>query len=200
MARSKARNLDVPLDLFVGNILGAFARGLCDKIEKAVTKATGRNSTACSAIVHIGSEPGSSIEKLRRMLNLEHSSVVRLLDRLEQAMLVKRTRRVDEDHRKVSIVLTDQGEIEFGRILDARREILNRTLDVMDGSEKSFLMAMIKKLMPEVVDRGDDQHFVCRLCDLEMCPQEHCPVNQAYPENVDEVTKPFRRKVVDYSE
>lgn len=196
MGYTDLRRPNVPRDLFLGNVLGAFSRALCDKMDKAVCTATGRNTTACYAIVQIGSEPGSSIEVLRRMLGLEHSSVVRLLDRLERANLVNRVRGTECDQRKVSIQLTDDGEREFTKILDARREVLDRVLCGVNDVEKAFLLSLMHKVMPKVVECGDDQHIVCRLCDLEKCPQEKCPVNLAYPENMEVVDVPFKRRQV----
>ncbi|MGI9400664.1 MAG: MarR family winged helix-turn-helix transcriptional regulator [Rhizobiaceae bacterium] len=194
MGYTDLKRPNVPRDLFLGNVLGAFSRALCDKMDSAVCSATGRNTTACYAIVQIGSEPGSSIEILRRMLGLEHSSVVRLLDRLEKENLVNRVRGTELDQRKVCVFLTDEGEREFTKILDARREVLDRVMIRVNDVEKSFLLSLIHKVMPQVVDCGDDQHIVCRLCDLEKCPQEKCPVNLAYPENMDEVSAPFTRR------
>ena len=194
MGYTDLKSPNVPRDLFLGNVLGAFSRALCDKMDRAVCVATGRNTTACYAIVQIGSEPGSSIEVLRRMLGLEHSSVVRLLDRLEKANLVSRVRGTECDQRKVCIFLTDEGEREFTKILDARREVLDRAMARLNDADKEYLLSLIHKLMPEVVDCGDDQHIVCRLCDLEKCPQDRCPVNLAYPENMDIVEVPFKRR------
>lgn len=194
MGYTDLKSPNVPRDLFLGNVLGAFSRALCDKMDRAVCAATGRNTTACYAIVQIGSEPGSSIEVLRRMLGLEHSSVVRLLDRLERANLVNRIRGTECDQRKVCIFLTDDGEREFTKILDARREVLDRAMARLNDADKEFLLSLIHKLMPEVVDCGDDQHIVCRLCDLEKCPQDRCPVNLAYPDNMDIVEVPFKRR------
>ena len=50
--------------------------------------------------------------------------------------------------------------------------------------------------MPTVVIGGDDQHFVCRVCELEMCPQEFCAVNGCFEEWKDEATEHgFRRPI-----
>ena len=184
----------IPNDIFVGNILGALTRAVSDKIDNSVTSATGLSTSACFAIVQIGTEPGSSIEELRRMLDLEHSSVVRLIDRLESAGHVVRSKDERRDRRLVRINLTDSGERQFSKILDARAAVLARALNMLDDTEKSVLRSLIAKLMPAVVEAGDDQHIVCRLCDLEACPQCDCPVNLSHVGYEEFPESDFRRK------
>ena len=187
-------------DLFVGNAIGAFSRALCDRMDEAVTTATKLSSSACYAIVQIGSEEDGdealSIEKLRSMLNLEHSTVVRMIDRLQDQELVIRSRGSSRDQRQVVIRLTDTGELYFSKILDARRKVLNQMVSPLDMDEKKTMLELIGKLTPKVVLPGDDQHVVCRLCDLETCRQEICPVNRAFPEHFELPSKPFKRACV----
>ncbi len=184
-------------DLFVGNAIGAFSRALCDRMDQAVTSATKLSCSACYAIVQIGSEEDGdealSIEKLRSMLNLEHSTVVRMIDRLQDQELVIRARGSSSDQRQVVIRLTDAGEKCFSKILDARRGVLNGMVGALDANEKKTIIELIGKLTPHVVHPGDDQHVVCRLCDLEVCRQEICPVNRAFPEYFELPSKPFQR-------
>ena len=191
----KIDNNDVspPADLFVGNIIGAFSRALSDKMDRAVREAAGLSNSACYAIVTIGSEPSASIETLRRMLGLEHSSLVRLIDRMERQGLLQRIRGTCKDLRKVKVSLTDQGENRFTKILAARRKVLENTLSSLTREERGLVSSAIFKMMMSVVDGGDDQHYVCRLCDLESCPQDNCPVNLAYPELYELSEKPFQR-------
>ncbi len=184
----------VSSDLFIGNVIGTFGRALTDKIEQSVCKATGLSPSACHAVVTIGTEPGSSIETLRRMLALEHSSLVRLLNRLQQYGLLERVRGTGTDQRVVKIFLTDDGEACVTKILDARRNILCNALEPLESDERRHFLRLIAKIMPQIVKAGDDQHYVCRLCDLEVCPQEDCPVNLAYPDFFEIPEKPFRRK------
>lgn len=184
---------EVPKEMFLGNIIGAFARALSDKMDRAVTEAVGMSTSASYTIVQIGSEPGSTIDELRRMLALEHSSLVRMLDRLEKMGLVSRQRGTNGDKRSVSISLTELGEECFTRIIDARSGILNRLVQKLSVEDQEHMKQLVDKLTPEIVDLGDDQHYVCRLCNLEACPQEICPVNLAHPGNEDHPETHFRR-------
>lgn len=181
-------------DQFIENIFGAFARALSDKMDNAVQSAVNLSSSACYSIVQVGSEPNSSIETLRRMLALEHSSTVRLINGLEKKGLLQRVRGTAHDRREVRVILTDLGETYFTKILDARRSILESAVARLDLEEKSMMLRLIGKMMPAIVDGGDDQHYVCRLCELEVCPQEICPVNLAHPQFYEVPDKPFKRK------
>ena len=174
-----------PADLYFGNIIGAFSRALSDKMDRAVRKAAGLSSSACYTIVTVGTEPYSSIETLRRMLGLEHSSLVRLIDRMQKQGLLRRIRGIGKDLREVKVTLTERGEDCFSKILTARREVLENAMRSLTCEDRERISAMIHKMMPNVVDGGDDQHYVCRLCDIDACPQENCPVNLAYPELIE---------------
>jgi DNA-binding MarR family transcriptional regulator len=192
-ARSDRKNSRSENELYITNILGAFSRALSDKMDEAVQEATGLGTSACYAIVQAGSEPNASIETLRRMLALEHSSVVRVIDRLETQGLVARHRGSSGDRREVSIALTAGGEDAFTRILEARQNALNAIAKRLSADDRKILGALITKMMPGAVNPGDDQHYVCRLCDLEACPQDICPVNLAHDGHVEMPDRPFRR-------
>ena len=179
--------------LFAANILGAFSRALCDKIEGAICQETGLSPSACAAIITVGTEPNAPIETLRKMLSLEHSSTVRLLTRLEEQGYLMRERGGGGDRREVRVSLTDAGETVFNTILDARGGVLEAALNPLSDAERQQLTGLVRKLMPKVTEPGDDQHYVCRLCDMEVCPQEMCPVNCAFPEFYDAPITPFRR-------
>lgn len=186
---------DISKDDFVGNAVGAFACALSDKIDAAWTKVSGRGITTCYAINQIGSEPGSSIKALTGMLSIEHSSLVRLLDGLERDGLVDRLPDPD-DRRGKKIYLSIEGENLLTEMLNARRRVLQPMTGLLDDQEMQFLFNILEKIMPTVVIGGDDQHYVCRVCELEMCPQEFCAVNGCYEEFKDEPSENgFRRPI-----
>ena len=172
MSIAEKRVISESSDKFVENVFGVFARALCDKMDAAVQGAVKLSSSACYSIVQVGSEPNCSIETLRRMLALEHSSVVRLVSGLEKKGLLQRVRGTAHDRREVSVVLTEEGETCFTKILEARGRILKKAVGRLDA---------------------DEQRYVCRLCDLEVCPQEKCPVNLAHPQFYELPPEPFKR-------
>jgi len=185
--------MSVPADLYVGNVIGAFSRALSDKIDSAIRSAVGLSSSACYAIVQVGTNPHSTIEELRRMLALEHSSVVRLLDRLEKHGILERKRGAAGDQRQVRVKLSEQGEEFFSKILTARRLVLDGVVTSLNCEEKELVSSIIRKLMPNLVNPGDNQRYVCRLCELEVCHHEVCPVNLAHSDFFVLPDNPFRR-------
>ena len=185
---------DITADVFVGNAVGAFARALSDKIDSELTSVAGRSAAACHAISQIGCEPGSSIKSLSRMLGTEHSSLVRLLDHLERDQLIERVNNL-LDKREKKIFLSARGEAVFTAIIKARRRVLLPMTGLLDDVELAAFHTLVEKLFPAVVEGGDDQHIVCRLCELESCPQEICPVNLCFEEWKEIPEQQFRRQV-----
>ncbi len=184
---------DISTDTFVGNALGAFARALSDKIDDAWVLTSGKSTAACYAINQIGCEPGSSIKTLSGMLGIEHSSLVRLLDHLERDGLIERVNdQVDKRGKK--IFLSAKGESLWTDMINARRRVVEPMTGLLDDKELGTLIKLVGKLMPAVVRGGDDQHYVCRLCELEICPQEMCPVNLCFEEWIEIPDEPFKRQ------
>ena len=128
------------------------------------------------------------------MLGVEHSSLVRLLDNLERDGLIK---RIDnkQDKREKHIYLSEQGETMLTELINARRRVMQPVTGLLDEEELQALHLLIEKMTAGVVVGGDDQHYVCRLCELEVCPQEMCPVNLCHEEWYELPEKPFIRKI-----
>lgn len=160
------------------NILAAFALAMTDKIDSAMRgAASGRGGMASAALVQIASDPGLSIERLRTSIGLSHSATVRIVDQLEAAALVVRSRSAAGDSRVAELHLTPRGEDEANAGLAARRAVLDRALQRLGPPDVEALSRLVEKAMGAVVELGADQDVVCRLCDLSACPQERCPVS-----------------------
>ncbi|AYG64919.1 MULTISPECIES: MarR family transcriptional regulator [unclassified Rhizobium] len=158
------------------NLFGAMSLALVDKMEKAFADETGHGPSAIAAIVQIGTEPGITIETLRRMIALSHSATVRLVDQLVASDLVLRAGGVEGDKRARSLQLTESGRALFGRSLAARRAVIDRAFKALKPEETEQLGRLIEKLLPALVDLGDDQDVVCRVCDQGVCDQDRCPI------------------------
>jgi len=139
-------------DLVVGETIGEFANALKDKLDNALTDITGLSPSACSAIVHIGHEPHLPIERLRKLLELQHSSVVRLIDRLEAQGIVSREKGRIRDLRQVSLSLSSIGEEYFSKILKTRHEILNNVIADFSDDEKQTLSHFMMRLTLPVIN------------------------------------------------
>jgi len=117
------------------NLFGAMSLALVDKMEKAFADETGLGPSAIAAIVQIGTEPGLTIETLRRMIALSHSATVRLVDQLVASGLVLRAGGVEGDKRARSLQLTERGRELFERSLAARRSVIHRAFAVLGPEE-----------------------------------------------------------------
>jgi len=158
------------------NIFGALSLALVDKMEKAFADETGLGPSAVAAIIQIGTEPGLTIETLRKLIALSHSATVRLVDQLVAENLVLRAGGVEGDKRAKSLQLTDAGRALFDKSLTARRAVIHRAFTTLDAEETQQLGRLAEKLLPTLVDLGADQDVVCRVCDQEVCDQERCPI------------------------
>jgi len=158
------------------NLFGAMSLALVDKMEKAFADETGLGPSAVAAIIQIGSEPGLTIETLRRMIALSHSATVRLVDQLVTSDLVLRAGSIEGDKRARSLQLTLAGQALFDKSLTARRAVIERAFKALEPEETEQLGRLVEKLLPALVDLGDDQDVVCRVCDQGVCDQDRCPI------------------------
>ncbi len=136
-------------DLVVGETISEFVNALKDKIDNSLTQVTGLSPSACSAIIQIGYEPHLPIERLRKLLELQHSSVVRLIDRLESQGIVQREKGRIRDLRQVSLSLSFIGEEYFTKIIETRRQILDGiTSDFSDDEKQTLSQFMMRLTLP----------------------------------------------------
>jgi len=139
-------------DLIIGDTIGEFANALKDKLDNALTDVTGLSPSACSAIVQIGYEPHLPIERLRKLMELQHSSVVRLIDRLESQGIVKREKGRIRDLRQVSLSLSSIGEDYFTKIVETRRAILDDLISNFSVDEKKTLSHFMLRLKLPIIN------------------------------------------------
>jgi DNA-binding MarR family transcriptional regulator len=158
------------------NIFGAMALALVDKMESAFSAETGLNPSAVAAIIQIGTDPGLSIEALRRIIALSHSATVRLIDQLVAGGLVVRGSGGDSDRRAKALYLTETGQAVFQRNIIVRRAVIERAVGHLTAEEKRSLDGIVGKLLTALVDPGDDHDIVCRVCDVSVCTRERCPI------------------------
>ncbi|MDN2578442.1 MarR family winged helix-turn-helix transcriptional regulator [Aquibium sp. ELW1220] len=158
------------------NVFGAMSLACVDKMEKALASHGGRSPSATAALIRIGTGPGLSIEQLRRMLALSHSATVRLVDQLVAQGLVLRAGAAGRDKRARALALTDEGEAAVRQSLAARRAVLARATEGLTNEERRLLSALVDKILPALVDAGDDSDVVCRICDEGVCVPARCPI------------------------
>ena len=163
----------------IENVVGALAVGLSDALLQGAENLAPEPGQAAAAITLLRHEPGMPIELLRRALHLSHPGTVRLVDRLVKNDLVERRRSL-EDKRAVALHLTDEGEKSCDAILASRQNRLERALKVFSAEERETFGLLAQKLLKSLVENADHGYSVCRLCNLQACPQ--CPVEAALEE------------------
>jgi DNA-binding MarR family transcriptional regulator len=166
--------------LRVENIFGAMSLALVDKMQQAFAADAGLGASAAAAVIQIGTAPGLSVEQLRRIVALSHSATVRLVDQLAANGLVERGGSGDGDRRAKPLRLTAAGEALFRRCLASRRAVIGRAVGRLDAEETRSLAELVEKLLPALVDPGDDGDVVCRVCDEMACVPERCPITHMH--------------------
>jgi MarR family transcriptional repressor of emrRAB len=156
------------------NLLGAFVTGLHDTLSRKLEAESAVSGDASAALVAIGYNEGRTVEYLRRTLTLSHSWTVRVVEKLERDGLVEK--RAGTDKRAVALFLTDQGKRSVGRIVRTRRRCLDEVLAVLTVREHKQLTSMLEPMLGFLTSDFYSGEAICRLCEVDVCPQERCPV------------------------
>ncbi len=159
------------------NLFGVLSLVVADRTEDALAGigvASVSAAAALSALLHFLDEP--SVDLLRQVLGLTSSGTVRLLDRLEDARLVKRG--PGADGRSISVSLTPAGRRVAKRVAAARAGVLNRALAVLSADERQHLEHLVAKVLVGHIRAPGAVRWMCRLCDTHACGREDgaCPV------------------------
>jgi len=160
------------------NLLGAMALGVVDALHSVVEASAGYGGETPAALVTLGVEPGISIKSLRQILNLSHPGTVRLIDRLESQGLVER--RAGTDGRTLALFLTDAGHERRRTILAERRQQLQFVISSLTPEERQQLTTLLEKMLTTMTTTELRSFVICRLCEVEACPSDRCPVEQQY--------------------
>ena len=162
------------------NLLGSLSLAVADRIRQRISADAEIDGEGASCLVAVATfARGSSISQLSRLVALSHSATVRLIDRLEELGLVRRT--AGRDLRSVAVEVTARGARVAAQIQDARAIELEDLLASLSEREREQLCALHEKLLDAAVSLDSAPLRICRLCDVEAC--EHadgwCPVTRA---------------------
>ena len=162
------------------NLLGALALRLSDELERAVRQAAflaESDAAALSALHHLFDSP--SVDLLARALGLSSSGAVRLVDRLEEAGLVRRATAADG--RVTSVTLTPAGRRRAAAVTRARKELMEQALGALTASERRQFGELAGKILVGLIRPPGAKRWTCRLCDVVACgrPGGRCPVYEA---------------------
>ena len=126
-----------------------------------------------------------TIEDLSHVLGLSHSAAVRLVDGLVADGHLARL-PLARDRRAVSLVLTASGRAAARRIIRARAQAVEATLDGLTDAQRRSLTTLAERLTGDLAsrrlgerDRGAPPQggWLCRMCDFGACgrPERRCP-------------------------
>jgi MarR family transcriptional regulator, negative regulator of the multidrug operon emrRAB len=166
-------------DLREANLLGALALAVTDRMQHAVTRATGLGPSAAAALVTLDSPAGStSLDGLAARLSLSHSGTVRLVDRLVRDRLAERT--PGSDQRSVKLALTPLGRRTVRQVREARDAACREFLDLLTDDQRKISTAVQQVVLREIAELPADTGWVCRLCDRQACrhARDGCPLEE----------------------
>lgn len=160
-----------------GNLLGALALVVADRMSDAIGAAARQSetgATALSALLHFLDNP--SIDRLRQVLGLTSSGTVRLVDRLVEAGYVQRG--PGGDGRSRTVTLTAAGREAAEAVAQARAEVLEGALAVLSPDQRTVLDDLAGTMLAGMIREPGATRWTCRLCDTDACGRYEggCPV------------------------
>ena len=162
--------------LRTANLLGALAKEIAARLERHGRQHPNETSSAAAALNVIGFYEGCSNSALSRALGLSHPATVRLVDKLEEAGLVRS--KVGTDKRSVALRLTGPGRTRAREAARQRCVLLGDIIDILTPERRQQLDAIAETLLRSLVLAAADADHICRLCDTRACPPVKCPVHQ----------------------
>jgi DNA-binding MarR family transcriptional regulator len=159
------------------NLLGAFLTGLHDHLGRQIEAASGLPGEGAAALVTIRYNEGCTVEFLRKVLGLSHSWTVRVVEKLQKDGLVEK--RQGSDRRAVALHLTGAGARMVQGIVRSRRRCLDQVLQSLTAREQEHLTPLLERMLAVITVNADTAEAICRLCEVDVCPQGCCPVTQA---------------------
>lgn len=159
-----------------GNMLGALALTVTDRIRAEVNVSLDAGGETAAALVLLGANPALTVAEIAEALGLTHSGAVRLVDRLCVSGLAER--QSGPDARAVHVRLTSAGARQRRRALLRRQAVLDHALQALSPSEEAAFAQMLDKLLRRMLEFPDQGHRFCRLCDEDLCVPHGCPVEE----------------------
>jgi MarR family transcriptional repressor of emrRAB len=159
----------------LANVFGAMALSLVTDMVNVLEDSKLQSASHCAAVMVIVQQPGLSIDKLRKVLQLSHSGTVRVVDRLVAVGLA--IREAGPDGRTVRLSATRAGRKEFEAISERRLERLKIALKTLTLEEKRQAGVISAKLLCGSASTVFEAQHICRLCYQSVCVQRGgCPV------------------------
>jgi len=164
-------------DARTANLLGAFLTGLHDHMSVRLEQESAIGGDGPAALVAIAYNEGRTVEFLRKTLTLSHSWTVRVVEKLEKAGLVQK--KTGTDKRAVALYVTELGKRKVQGIVRARRRCLDEVLAAVPIKDHKKLTTMLERMLACITGDDDSAEAICKLCEVDVCPQNRCPVTLA---------------------
>jgi DNA-binding MarR family transcriptional regulator len=161
-------------DARTANLLGALSLLMTDAVGRQLTDLTDICDSDWAALIVLDQSPGITVDRLARIVRLSQPGAVRMINRLVEEGRVERQQ--GSDRRARPLVLTPAGERMVRAMLLGREKVLSEALAVLDDDERRTLTGLLEKMLGSLVDDELKSETACRLCDLQACPEESCPL------------------------
>lgn len=160
------------------NVLGALAVAITDMLAEDAQE-RGFIPAEHEAIILVGTVEGLSQEDLQRRLGLSQPGTTRLVDRLAERGLIRRT--PGRNRRLNALRLTPSGAEEASSALDRRHRVLAPLTDALDEAGQQAAVALVDQMLDALVRSGRSPWRICRQCDQQACEAKpcRCPVDDA---------------------
>lgn len=96
-------------------------------------------------LAQLGTEDGQSQKSLAHLIRSDHSTIAKTVGRLESAGLVER-RKDEKDARVSRVFLTEAGHQIQGRIVEAWRQLEEKTSSALSTEEAETFMRLAHKM------------------------------------------------------
>lgn len=167
------------VDSRAGNLIAAFALALTDRMSDALGRQSGLTGSAAAAVLLVHHGHVRRIDDLRTPLALSQAGVVRLVDRLVAAGLVRRVTGDAADRRQVALALTAEGETRAGELLQARERAIAGLLGGLGPGEIAGVGRACERALAMIAAEHAAPARICRYCDETACDLSRCPVEIA---------------------
>jgi DNA-binding MarR family transcriptional regulator len=158
------------------NLLAATSVAISDAIEEATSRSCGLIRSDTAALLMITQWPGGTVQSIAHALALSQPATVRLIDRLEQAGLVRRAQGEKGRGHVLALYPTALGEMTCERALEARDAALRSVLSGVSDGDAAGLERVCEAILSKVTTTAVEGDRVCRLCCDKDCPNDRCPV------------------------
>jgi DNA-binding MarR family transcriptional regulator len=156
------------------NAVSAWVLEAHDALAEAAEREVGLDPRELAALTLIASHEGCSVEWLRGRVGLTQSGTVRLLDRLQSARLVRRSRA----GRAVALAISGEGTARLTRWQAARARVVDRLLADLGDGDGDAIVASLAPALERRRRQRPEADIACRTCDWPACA-DRCPVDRS---------------------